>query len=38
MDEIGVKRRIAAEFVKPFRLGGKNDAADAEAIAVTGIW
>ncbi|MGF6658643.1 transposase [Paraburkholderia atlantica] len=24
----------AAEFVKPFRLGGKNDAADAEAIAV----
>jgi len=27
-------RLIAAEFVKPFRLGGKNDAADAEAIAV----
>ena len=25
---------IAAEFVKPFRLGGKNDAADAEAIAI----
>ncbi|WP_429449899.1 IS110 family transposase [Paraburkholderia sp. 40] len=25
---------IPAEFVKPFRLGGKNDAADAEAIAV----
>jgi len=24
---------IAAELVKPFRLGGKNDAADAEAIA-----
>jgi transposase len=27
-------RLIAAEFVKPFRLSGKNDAADAEAIAV----
>jgi transposase len=27
---------IAAEFVKPFRLGGKNDAADAEAIAIAG--
>jgi transposase len=27
-------RLIPAEFVKPFRLGGKNDAADAEAIAV----
>lgn len=25
---------IAAEFVKPFRLGGKNDAVDAEAIAI----
>jgi hypothetical protein len=33
MDEICVKRRIAAEFVKPFSLGGKNDAAGAEAIA-----
>jgi transposase len=27
-------RLIAAEFVKPFRPGGKNDTADAEAIAV----
>jgi transposase len=27
-------RLIPAEFVKPFRLGGKNDAANAEAIAV----
>jgi transposase len=27
-------RLIAAEFVKPFRLSGKNDAADAEAIAI----
>jgi transposase len=27
-------RLIAAEFVVPFRKGGKNDAADAEAIAV----
>jgi transposase len=27
-------RLIPAEFVKPFRLSGKNDAADAEAIAV----
>ena len=27
-------RLIPAEFVKPFRPGGKNDAADAEAIAV----
>jgi transposase len=27
-------RLIPAEFVKPFRLGGKNDTADAEAIAV----
>jgi transposase len=27
-------RLIAAEFVKPFRLGGKNDTADAEAIAI----
>jgi transposase len=27
-------RLIPAEFVKPFRPGGKNDAADAEAIAI----
>jgi transposase len=27
-------RLIAAEFVKPFRKGGKNDAADAEAVAI----
>nr|WP_244137452.1 transposase [Burkholderia pyrrocinia] len=29
-----VVRLIAPEFVTPFRKGGKNDAADAEAIAV----
>jgi transposase len=29
-------RLIAAEFVVPFRKGGKNDTADAEAIAIAG--
>ena len=29
-----VARLIPAEFVKPFRKGGKNDAADAEAVAI----
>jgi transposase len=30
-------RLIAAQFVVPFRTGGKNDAADAEAIAVAAL-
>ena len=32
-----VARLIAAEFVKPFRKGGKNDAADAEAVAIAAL-